>query len=118
MENFVDNDCNRPYVICHMVTSLDGKVTGPFLEEAACAEATELYYEINRGFKADGFACGSVINGAFQRAGVIDELSLVVAPFIAGDTGKPLFTDGDLQKFSLFQAEKREGNAMWLRYRR
>ena len=49
----------RPHVICHMVTSLDGKVTGEFLASPACAAATEVYYELNRNFKADAFACGS-----------------------------------------------------------
>ena len=26
---------NRPYIICHMVTSIDGKVTGDFLSRPA-----------------------------------------------------------------------------------
>ena len=56
----------RPYIICHMTMSLDGKVTGNFLSDAACAPATELYYQINRDYKADGFACGRVtMEGSF-----------------------------------------------------
>ena len=51
---------NRPYVICHMTTSLDGKVTGDFLSAPECEAATNLYYQINRDYKADGFACGRV----------------------------------------------------------
>lgn len=23
---------NRPYIVCHMMTALDGKITGPFME--------------------------------------------------------------------------------------
>ena len=46
----------RPYIICHMVTSLDGKVTGDFLFTPECAAATELYYQINRDYRADAFA--------------------------------------------------------------
>ncbi len=38
----------RPYVICHMVSSLDGKVTGDFLFASECVEATKIYYRINR----------------------------------------------------------------------
>ena len=57
---------NRPYIICHMVTSLDGKVTGKFLYEPQCEKATEAYYQINRDYKADGFACGRVtMEGSF-----------------------------------------------------
>ena len=33
---------NRPYIICHMVTSIDGKVTGDFLFQPECAGATDI----------------------------------------------------------------------------
>lgn len=228
---------NRPYIICHMVTSLDGKVTGKFLYTPECEKATDLYYQINRDYKADGFACGrvtmegsftagwypdlseyipayspmdyllddisgpyavafdpqgvlgwkssviededpgyggaqiievlthrvdrrylhylqtkdipyifageteidieealfklkayfgiekllleggSVLNGAFQRAGVVDELSLVVAPITADAEDKPLFTDGTMEKYALEDVQYRNG-ALWLNYRK
>ncbi|MBE6949218.1 MAG: pyrimidine reductase [Ruminococcaceae bacterium] len=57
---------NRPYIICHMVTSIDGKVTGDFLFQRESEAGTEDYYKINRDFKADGFACGRVtMEGSF-----------------------------------------------------
>lgn len=57
---------NRPYIICHMVMSIDGKVTGDFLFRPECQKATETYYEINRNYKADGFICGRVtMEGSF-----------------------------------------------------
>ncbi len=49
---------NRPHIICHMVTSIDGKVTGEFLSRQECEKPTEIYYEVNRNYKADGFICG------------------------------------------------------------
>ena len=229
---------NRPYIICHMTTSIDGKVTGDFLFRPECAETTELYYEINRELKCDGYICGrvtmegsftsgyypdlseyapvhhdhgfkmdfmlddmsgfyavafdpkgrlgwksnkivdpdgdigydgaqiievlteqvderylgyleemeipyifageteidvelalfklkniigcerllleggSIINGAFQRADAIDELSLVVAPVIADKHDKPLFMDSTLSDFELVSAESVEGNVV------
>lgn len=51
---------NRPYVICHMLSSIDGKVTGEFLFLPYRTKASEIYYEINRNYKADAFACGRV----------------------------------------------------------
>lgn len=234
---------NRPYLVCHMVTSIDGKVTGDFLSHSECAGATDIYYRLNRERKADGFICGritmessftggwypdlskykpvhhdldrkmdfivddlsgfyaiafdthgklgwrsnkivdpdgdpgydgaqiievlseevderylgylesveipylfagensidaelalfklknligcntllleggSVINGAFERAGVVDELSLVVAPVIAGKDGKPLFADSDLMNFELVKAGSENGNLV-LNYKR
>lgn len=38
----------RPYVICHMTISIDGKVTGDFLRREECVPATEEYYRLNR----------------------------------------------------------------------
>lgn len=228
---------NRPYVICHMVTSIDGKVTGKFLSTPECEKAIDYYYQINRDNKADGFACGrvtmegsftggwypdlsglepsyspmdfltddmggffavafdprgvlgwksntitdddpgyggariievltrqvdlrylhylqvmeipyifagdteidveealfklkayfgiekllleggSIINGAFQRAGVIDELSLVVAPIVADDEDKPLFMGGEIEQYHL-EDVRYQGGALWLNYRR
>lgn len=37
---------DRPYIICHMVTSIDGKVTGDFLGMPSCEKATEIYYDL------------------------------------------------------------------------
>ena len=234
---------NRPYIICHMVTSIDGKVTGDFLFQPECAAATEIYYRLNRELKADGFICGrvsmegsftegfypdlsqyspvhhdmdmkmdfivddlsgfyavafdthgklgwksnriidpdgdpgydgaqiievlseqvderylgyleameipyifagkdsidvelalfklknifgcdtllleggSIINGAFQRAGAVDELSLVVAPMVAGKDSKPLFMDADIVNFELVKAENENGSLV-LNYKR
>lgn len=230
---------NRPYIICHMVTSLDGKVTGDFLFKPECASATEIYYDINRNTKSNGFICGrvtmegsftggyypdlskyepvkekvdyvpenlsgfyavafdpkgklgwksnkiidpdgdpgydgaqiievlteqaddrylsylmdmeipfiiageteidvdfallklkniigcetllleggSIINGAFQRADVIDELSLVVAPIVADKNDKPLFMDSTTQNFKLIKSETQNGNLI-LNYKR
>ena len=59
---------NRPYIICHMTTSIDGKVTGDFLFRDECAEAIEEYYELNRKLKCDGFICGRVtMEGSFTQ---------------------------------------------------
>ena len=71
----------RPYIICHMVMSLDGKVTGNFLSDPACAPATELYYQINRDYKADGFACGRVtMEGSFTNGWYPDLSAYTPAP--------------------------------------
>ncbi len=232
----------RPYVVCHMVTSLDGKVTGAFLSSPECEKAVAHYYQINRDMKADGFACGrvtmeesftkgwypdlsgygapqgyrwkmdyipetlsgfyavafdphgrlgwksdriwdpdgdpgydkaqiievvteqvdarylgyleqmgiayliagekeidiplallklrrffgiqtllleggSILNGAFQRAGVVDELSLVVAPMVANAEDKPLFMDSNMADFRLQEVKNTDG-VVWMHYKR
>ena len=82
----------RPYIICHMVTSLDGKVTGKFLYEPQCEKATEVYYQINREHKADGFACGRVtMEGSFTGGWYPDlsEFELAYSPmdYLVDDIG-------------------------------
>lgn len=236
---------DRPYIICHMMTSIDGKVTGNFLSTPACTEASDVYYRLNRELEANGFICGrvtmessftggwypdlsqyrpaqpprerehkvdyivddlggfyavafdtngklgwksnrivdpdgdpgydgaqiievlsedvddrylgylesmqipyifagetsidvelalfklkhligcktllleggSIINGAFERAGAVDELSLVMVPVVAGSDGKPLFMEADMADFSPVSAD-REGDILVLKYRK
>ena len=230
----------RPYIICHMVTSIDGKVTGEFLSRSECESATELYYELNRNYNkngANGFICGrvtmessftggrypdltkyepieskddfipdnlsgfyavsfdpkgklgwknskivdedpgyggaqiievlteqvdgryltylqsmeipyifagkseidvtkaleklkalmniscllleggSIVNGYFQRADVIDELSLVVAPVVADAEDKPLFMDSISSAFEL-KEKKQQDDVVWMNYKK
>lgn len=49
---------NRPNIICHMVMSINGKVTGKFLENEKYSELLNTYFKIHRDFKADAFLCG------------------------------------------------------------
>lgn len=68
---------------------------------------------------------GGGANGALLRAGLIDELSLVICPVIDGSTGGPIvFNSGDadlgpapIESMTLASHEVLEGGAMWLRYR-
>ena len=53
-----DNKIERPYIVCHMLTSIDGKVTGKFLSELKCDKFCKFYYKIHSNYNADGFICG------------------------------------------------------------
>lgn len=59
---------------------------------------------------------GSILNGAFQRAGVIDELSLVVDPVIGGE-GKPLCMDSKVEEYRLADLKVFD-SIIWMNYRR
>lgn len=65
---------------------------------------------------------GGRINGAMLRAGLIDEVSVLVAPVADGRIGTPaLFDiDGDdvaPHRLTLDTVERRAGDVLWLRYR-
>ncbi len=237
-QNYITKHGLRPVVICHMVTSIDGKVTGEFLNSKKGVQVSESYYEINRMLKGDAFACGrvtmessftsnfkpdltkfssaslpcedhiatkhdyyavsfdrlakvgwtdshihdddigydnchiievitenassemleyyrsigvsyifagkddidlklalnklysifgikkllleggSIINGSFLRAGLIDSLSLITAPIIADKNDKPLFMDSDMSEFRMIGATPMEDGSIWIRYAR
>jgi len=69
---------------------------------------------------------GGATNGAFLRAGLIDEVSLVLCPAVDGTQGAPsvfdsMGQDADLrapiEAMSLERSEVLEGGAVWLHYR-
>ena len=62
---------------------------------------------------------GGTLNAALLQAGLVDELSLLVHPVLAGTSARPLFADAKLLKgsFRLFHNERLPGGLVWLRYR-
>jgi len=69
---------------------------------------------------------GGGSNGAFLRAGLIDEISLAICPAIDGAKGAPsIFDSSDkdagvaapIRAMTLASTEVLEGGAVWLRYR-
>ncbi len=69
-------------------------------------------------------AGGGVTNWSFLQEGLIDELSLVVAPVADGGTSAvsiferpPFLPDHGPVPFTLLEAKALEGNGLWLRYR-
>jgi len=65
---------------------------------------------------------GGKINGSFLAAGLIDELSVLVAPIADGSVGTPSLFDakegrGPVRHLALVSVKKRKGDLVWLRYR-
>lgn len=60
-----------------MVVSLNGKITGPWLDSDAGTRAAEDYYRVHRDFRADAFLCGrTTMEGSFTRGNALE-----LAPF-------------------------------------
>lgn len=58
----------KPYIILHMLISLDGKITGDYMATETAGALCEEYYRINRAYKADAFACGRItMEGSFTH---------------------------------------------------
>lgn len=65
---------------------------------------------------------GGRINGALLRAGLVDEVSLLVAPVADGRVGTPALFDVSGEgsaphRLALEHVERREHDLLWLRYR-
>jgi 2,5-diamino-6-(ribosylamino)-4(3H)-pyrimidinone 5'-phosphate reductase len=65
---------------------------------------------------------GGKINGSFLSAGLIDELSVLLAPIADGGVGLPSLFDaregrGPARKLKLLSVEQRKGDLAWLRYK-
>lgn len=235
-QKYIEKHGLHPLVICHMVTSIDGKVTGDFLFGKTGTQVSETYYELNRKLKGDAFACGrvtmessftngfkpdlsefsdadilyedyiaqkyhyyavsfdrhgsvgwtdsrihdsdpgyddchiievlsettpkemlayyrsigvsyifageddidinlalnklysifgikkllleggSMINGAFLRAGAVDNISQVIAPIVANKDDKPLFFDSSLMEFRMLECKAMKDGSVWIWY--
>jgi 2,5-diamino-6-(ribosylamino)-4(3H)-pyrimidinone 5'-phosphate reductase len=64
---------------------------------------------------------GGKINGSFLAAGLVDELSLLVAPVADGGVGTPTLFDaregpGPARRLKLLSVERRRGDLLWVRY--
>lgn len=94
------------------------------MSHPASSNAIEVYYQINRDYKADGYACGrvtmqgSVLDGAFAEADVIDEISLVVCPVVAGTEDKPLFMKSKISEYTLAEMKQYDGGIVRLNYKK
>ena len=55
---------NRPYIFCHMMTSLDGKIMGQYMETPEGSAAGDVFYRISFGkkphYKHQGWLSGRV----------------------------------------------------------
>ena len=83
---------NRPYVFCHMMTSLDGKSMGPYMETTEGNAAGNAFYQIAFGqephYRHQGWLSGRVTtddNFTFYKAPLLnpDAPSVPAGDFIA-----------------------------------
>ena len=75
-----DENMNRPYIFCHMMTSLDGKIMGNYMETPQGEAAGNVFYEIAFGknpyYKHQGWLSGRVTtddNFTFYEKPELDE---------------------------------------------
>lgn len=65
---------NRPYVICHMLTSLDGKIDGAFMSDPACAPALTEYGNIRNFYNCEATLYGTTTMAGSYSDGLAGQL--------------------------------------------
>ena len=87
---------NRPYIFCHMMTSLDGKIMGAYMETPERNAAGDVFYNIAFGkdpyYKHQGWLSGRITtddNFTFYEQPELDEQAALVpeGDYIAQQTG-------------------------------
>lgn len=67
---------DRPYIVCHMMTAVDGKITGPFMNTNAADVVGEEYERTNDSYRPQAWLCGRVTtdeNFTFYKQPALDE---------------------------------------------
>lgn len=65
---------SKPYVVCHMLTSLNGKIDGTYMGDPACAAAGKAYGELRKVFDCQATLYGTTtMEGSYSdgRAGAL-----------------------------------------------
>lgn len=95
---------NRPYIFCHMMTSLDGKIMGNYMNTQEGAAAGEVFYNIAFGknpyYKHQGWLSGRVTtddNFTFYQKPELDENAPAVpeGDFVAEPNAKMYYVSVD-----------------------
>lgn len=58
---------NRPYTICHILSALDGKITGAFMRTKAVQEVSGEYARIRTEYQVDAWLYGTVTTKEFIK---------------------------------------------------
>lgn len=85
---------NRPYIICHILSSLDGKINGSFMVTETTKALGGEYGRIRREMDADAWLYGTTTVKEFLnfREPVLEEnVHVPEGDFVAGDETKPYF---------------------------
>lgn len=89
----------RPYVICHILSSLDGKISGPFMRTAAVGELSSEYGKFRTKMNADAWLYGTTTTKEFTdfRSPAIANVNEVTeGDFIADDKANLYYISVDV----------------------
>ena len=90
----------RPYVICHILSSLDGKINGPFMGTETVAGLSREYGAIRSQMQGDAWMYGTTTTKEFTgfEKPVLEEKNQVPeGDFVADDRAEMYYVSLDIQ---------------------
>lgn len=83
----------RPYTVCHILSALDGKITGAFMGTEAAGTVSEEYARIRSEYQADAWLYGTVTTKEFTggRKPELDPTAEVPDGDFVADNHAPLY---------------------------
>lgn len=90
----------RPYVICHILSSLDGKINGPFMGTGSAAGLAGTYAALRSGMNADAWLYGTATTKKFTdhvRPVLEDGSSVPDGDFVADDQAELYYVSVDTE---------------------
>lgn len=67
----------KPYIICHMLQSIDGRISGQFFRDSRTQQLAKIYREMSTQFEADAILYGSVTIEELYTDGKIIDLDAI-----------------------------------------
>lgn len=89
----------RPYVICHILSSLDGKINGPFMEAESVRVLEAEYAKLRTQIDADAWLYGTATTKEFtdfRRPDLAGDSEVVGGDFIAEGQAGPYYVSVDV----------------------
>lgn len=90
----------RPYVFCHILSSLDGKINGPFMGTGSAAGLAGTYASLRSGMNADAWLYGTSATKEFTdhvRPVLEDGSSVPDGDFVADDQAELYYVSVDTE---------------------
>lgn len=90
----------RPYVICHILSSLDGKINGPFMGTEAAAGLSQEYGTLRSQMKGDAWLYGTTTTKeftGFARPVLEEKIQAPQGDFVADDQAEMYYISLDTE---------------------
>jgi 2,5-diamino-6-(ribosylamino)-4(3H)-pyrimidinone 5'-phosphate reductase len=69
-----------------------------------------------RGFETVRVDAGGILNSLLLEQGLVDEVSVLIHPALAGEAGKPFYKSANPVNLKLMECKQLEADLVWLRY--